>query len=121
MASDRVSNDSNLWGVSDNDNKDLTGLIFKTALDGTLQVEVHAPSASIVQLDPVLIPSSEGVLLDGSASLTAASVYEITFEIVNIDGTNDVVFSVGVDIGAGGLPCSARIPSQGLVLPSRRI
>ena len=37
-----------------------------------------------------------------SASLVSTSVYEVTFEIVNIDGTNTTTVDIGVDIGATG-------------------
>lgn len=60
------------------------------------------PFDAWVQLDPVAIPSSEGVLLDGSASLAAGGTYEVQYRVVNIDGTNAVTVDVGVDIGAGG-------------------
>lgn len=74
---------------------------LRTNANQQLQVEL-ANSLGIVQLDPALIPSSEGTLLDGSASLTSGAVYEVTFVIANIDGTNAVSVNIGVDVGAGG-------------------
>lgn len=64
-------------------------------------IEQTTRSEGWLQLDPVSIPNSEGVLLDGSALLTLSD-YEIWFNVVNVDGTNSVDVSLGVDIGAGG-------------------
>lgn len=55
-----------------------------------------------VNLVGVLVPSTEGVLLDGSASLVAAGVYLVEFNVVNIDGSSAVSVSVGRDDAAGG-------------------
>lgn len=74
---------------------------LRTNASQQLQVEV-VPLERPLQLDPVLIPSSEGILLDGSASLTSGGVYEVTFEIVNIDGVNTTTVDIGVDIAAVG-------------------
>lgn len=72
----------------------------------------------IVQLDPVLVPSSEGVLLDGSVSLKPRYVYQVTFEIVNIDGTNAVTVSIGIDVGAGGVLAAAEFYMTDVVIPA---
>lgn len=48
------------------------------------------------------VPSSEGVLLDGSAVLTAAGLYAVEYLLVNIDGTNSVDVTIGRDNDAGG-------------------
>lgn len=72
---------------------------IRTNTNQQLQIEIVK---DLVQLDPVAIPSTEGVLLDGSASLTSGAVYEVTFVIANIDGTNAVSVNIGVDVGAGG-------------------
>lgn len=71
-----------------------------------------------VQLDPVAIPSSEGVLLDGSASLTASGVYEVAYRVVNIDGAVSVTVSVGVDIGAGGSLATSEYWMRSQVIPA---
>ena len=144
MASTRTSSDATNWGTTDNTlDPDLASLIYLLESDGTLktalygkdsssnldplrtnasqqlQVEVVAGiSTTIVQLDSVLVPSTEGVLLDGSASLTAASVYQVTFEIVNIDGTNAVTVSIGVDLAAGGSLAGAEFFMTDVVIPA---
>lgn len=104
MSSDRQGfTDARLVITTDNTqaNIDITSIIPLAEGDGTIIIATKP--GNIVQLDPVLIPSTEGVLLDGSASLVAAGVYEVTFEIVNIDGTNTVTgVDIGVDIGAVG-------------------
>ena len=71
-----------------------------------------------LQLDAVLVPNSQGVLLDGSASLTSAGVYEVSFVIVNIDGTNAVTVSVGVDLAAGGALAAAEFYMTDVVVPA---
>lgn len=55
-----------------------------------------------VFIDGAAVPSSEGILLDGSAVLTAAGLYAVEFLIVNIDGAASVDVTVGRDNDAGG-------------------
>lgn len=78
---------------------------------------VH-PYQSEVNLVGVAVPSSEGVLLDGSASLVAAGVYRVEFLVVNIDGTNAVTVSVGRDDAAGGSLAGAEYWMVSEVVPA---
>ncbi len=55
----------------------------------------------IVQLDPLIVPTTEGILLDGSASLTSGSVYQVIWEVVNVSDDSAKI-NIGIDIAAGG-------------------
>jgi hypothetical protein len=76
------------------------------------------PFEGWVQLDPVVIPSSEGILLDGSASLAASGVYDVAYRVVNIDGAVSVTVSVGVDIGAGGSLATSEYWMRSQIIPA---
>ena len=76
---------------------------LRTNASQQLQVEiVGALSSPYVNLVGVDVPSSEGVLLDGSASLTAAGIYAVEFYVVSIDSSNSVDVTIGRDDAAGG-------------------
>ncbi len=65
------------------------------------RIQWTRPYDAYVQVDPVLIPSTEGVLWNPGS--TAAQIYEVSFMAVNFDaGGAAVTISVGVDIAAGG-------------------
>jgi hypothetical protein len=125
---DRQSIENRLWGTSDNSNLPISDLAFLVETDGKPMVSTYGKSlagtstAIIVekplQLDPVLVPSTEGVLLDGSASLVATGVYEVTFVIANIDGTNSVTVDIGVDIAAGGSLAGAEYFMKDVIIPA---
>ena len=71
-------------------------------VDGTITTNIGTDQW--VFLVGVAVPSSEGVLLDGSASLdnSGSSIYEVAFNVVSIDASNAVVVSIGRDDAAGG-------------------
>mgnify|MGYP001596749047 FL=1 len=76
------------------------------------------PYEQVVQLDNTAIPSTDGILLDGSVLLAASAVYEITFEVMNVDGTNAVVVDVYVDIAAGGTASAPEYILQDWTIPA---
>lgn len=89
---------------------------FRTNTLQMLFAQLYRPR---VQLDSVAVPSTDGILLDGSASLTSGGVYEVTFEIVNVDGTNAVSVDIWVDVGAGGTPAgSAEYVRRSMIVPA---
>ena len=90
---------------------------LRTNASQQLQIEV-VPLETPRQIDSILVPNSEGVLLDGSASLTSSGVYKVTFEVVNIDGTNAVTVSIGVDLAAGGGLVTAEYFMKDVVIPA---
>jgi len=59
------------------------------------------PFENWLNVDPVLIPSSEGILYNPGT--TAAQIYWIQYKVVNVDASAAAVtVSVGADIAAGG-------------------
>lgn len=76
------------------------------------------PYEQLVQLDNTAVPSSDGILLDGSVVLAATAVYEIEFEVMNVDGTNAVSVDVYVDIAAGGSASAPEYIMQDWTIPA---
>lgn len=60
----------------------------------------------LVAVDPVLVPSTDGILLDGSSSLGGTGEWEVTLVVTNVDGTNAVTVDIWQDVGAGGTPAA---------------
>lgn len=97
--------------------KDAAGNIdaFRTNDNKQQQIEIVT---DLTHLDPVLVPSAEGVLLDGSVSLVSGGAYEVHFNVVNIDGTNDVTVDIGIDKDAGGGLSGAEYYMKDVLVPA---
>lgn len=89
--------------------------------DSAQLVESYQPlipfSPTVAQQDPLLVPSVEGILLDGSGVLTPNQLWQVTFEVVNVDGVLPVTVDVGLDVGASGALAGAEFFVKNLVVP----
>ncbi len=91
---------------------------LRTNADQQLQVEV-VPLERPIQLDAILLPSTDAALLDGSAVFTSGGVYEVTFNVVNIDGTNPALgVTVGIDLAGGGSVAAAEQLMVNVTIPA---
>ena len=65
------------------------------------RIKWNRPFAGWINVDPLLVPSTEGILYNPGA--TAAQIYWVQYKVVNIDaGAAAVTVSIGADIAAGG-------------------
>ena len=92
---------------------DLTIGAFNLNAANVLRVELI--NGGGLQVDPVLIPNAEGVLWDPAT--TSASLYEVSFNIVNSTSSDVTGVNVGVDIAAGGGLTAVEYMVQGLIVP----
>lgn len=78
---------------------------FRLNANEQLQVEVIGDSSVYEHVDPIKIPVAQAAVLTPASDLssgTASDLYEVILEVVNIDGANSVVVSVGVEVDGGG-------------------
>jgi hypothetical protein len=95
--------------------KQTGGTIGAVNLNANNVLRIEIVNGGVVQADPVLIPNAEGILWNPNT--TSASIYELSFNIVNSTSSDVTGVNVGVDIGAGGSLSAGEYYVQGLIVP----
>ncbi len=95
--------------------KQTGGTIGALNLNANNVLRVELISGGAVQVDPLLITSSETILWNPGA--TAAELYEVMFNIVNSTSSSVSGVNIGQDLAAGGSLTAAEYWVQGLIIP----